>query len=207
VLRILSDFHPPQPCPSSLILSGADFRNIICSVWKSSLETGKRPGLDRTRTDRTGNSQDCKRPQPQSGLWSLPFRKFQDRTKTGLHQWQPLEVNGVSFQLILQIIMIIIIIIKFQLIPQLVNHSPQPTITPLQLPIRTRTTTAAANVDDNDVDNDDNSCSCQRGRQRRGRQHQQLQLQLPMRMTTTTLTSAAVVANVGDNGSQCRRRG
>jgi hypothetical protein len=28
VLRILSDYHPPpQPCPSSLILSGADFRN------------------------------------------------------------------------------------------------------------------------------------------------------------------------------------
>src|SRR6202167_5053235 len=28
------------------------------SVWKSSPKTGKRPGLDRTRTDRTGNSQD-----------------------------------------------------------------------------------------------------------------------------------------------------
>jgi hypothetical protein len=43
----------------------------LSSVWKSSPKTGKRLELDRTWTDRTGNSQDCKRPQPQSGLRSV----------------------------------------------------------------------------------------------------------------------------------------
>ena len=50
--------------------------STLLSVWKSGLETGKRLGLDQTQTDRTGNSQDRKRPQPQSGLRSFTISKI-----------------------------------------------------------------------------------------------------------------------------------
>ena len=55
----------------------------MISVWKSSLKTGKRPELDRTRTDRTGNSQDRKRPQLQSGPRSIAISKISGPQKTG----------------------------------------------------------------------------------------------------------------------------
>ena len=58
---------------------------VFGSVWKSSLKTGKRPELDRTRTDRTRNLQDCKRPGLQSGLRSFAISKIpgphEDRSK------------------------------------------------------------------------------------------------------------------------------
>ena len=51
------------------------------SVWKSSHRTGKRPGLDQTRTTQDRKSQDRTGPQPQSGPQSFAISKI-----PGLHK-------------------------------------------------------------------------------------------------------------------------
>jgi len=57
---------------------------IWISVWKSGPRTGKRPGLDRTRTSQDRKSQDRTGPQPQSGLRSFAISRIPGPVRTSL---------------------------------------------------------------------------------------------------------------------------
>ena len=51
-------------------------RAIAISVWKSGPRTGKKLGLDQTRTSQDRKSQDRTGPQPQSGLQSFAILRI-----------------------------------------------------------------------------------------------------------------------------------